>query len=122
MRMNKPTFFFLLAGLAVTLAPPVSALAKEKKNDFPTLARAEYIFSCMSAGGTNPLWMEKCACAVDTIASRITYAQYSEAETILTMQLSPTPNAAIFKSTAIAKGPVDRLYRAMAAAELKCFF
>lgn len=95
--------------------------AKEKVNDFPTEARAEYVFACMAANSMDKLFLRKCACAVDTIASHLSYEEYLHAETILRMQQSYSPDADAYRSVRVYKKPLDALFRAQAAAELRCF-
>ena len=43
-----------------------------KSNDFPTQARSEFVFACMSSNQSNRDFMAKCSCAIDEIAKRIT--------------------------------------------------
>lgn len=97
------------------------ALAAGKVNDFPTEARAEYVFACMAANNMDFLYLRKCSCAVDAIASRMTYEEYVHAETILRLQRSYSPDADVYRSVRVYKKPLDALFRAQAAAELKCF-
>ena len=44
-----------------------------KANDFPTLAKSEFVFACMSSNQSNRDFMAKCSCAIDEIAKRISY-------------------------------------------------
>ena len=60
--MSRP----LLIVLAL-LSLPVEALAG---NDYPTVARADYVLGCMAANGNTRIALEKCACALDSIAER----------------------------------------------------
>ena len=46
-----------------------------KSNDFPTLARSEFVFACMSSNASNRDFMAKCSCAIDEIAKRISYKE-----------------------------------------------
>jgi hypothetical protein len=96
-------------------------MAKGKINDFPTEARAEYVFACMSSNERNQEFLRKCSCAIDTIASRMTYDDYVGVQTILTLQQAHTPRTEAYRSLDVVKDPLDKLYRAEAAAELKCF-
>ena len=50
-----------------------------KSNDFPTLARSEFVFACMSSNVSNRDFMAKCSCAIDEIAKRINYEKYAQA-------------------------------------------
>ena len=47
-----------------------------KTNDFPTLARSEFVFACMSSNASNRDFMSKCSCAIDEIAKRMNYEEY----------------------------------------------
>ena len=38
-----------------------------KANDFPTQARSEFVFACMSSNESNRDFMAKCSCAIDEI-------------------------------------------------------
>lgn len=120
--MNSKTLL-MLGGCAAGAMMLTAGLAHAtgKANDFPTEARAEYVFACMESNLQNQEFLQKCSCAIDTIAKRITYQQYSDAQTILALQNSQLRNAEVYRSLDVAKKPLDLLYHAEAAAELKCF-
>ena len=105
MRMRIVRLSGVLIGSLMLMSGTV--LAKGKTNDFPTRARADYVFACMAANKPNQEFLRKCSCAVDTIASRIDYSEYEAAETVLTLQLANTPNAATYSSPEIAKPILD---------------
>ena len=91
-------------------------------NDFPTEARAEFVFACMATNGENREMLRRCSCSIDRIAEHLTYDEYVEAETVLRMRLMEGGDkAALFKETAWAKQIVDKLKEAQAEAELDCF-
>lgn len=90
-------------------------------NDFPTLARSEFVFACMSSNASNRDFMAKCSCAIDEIAKRITFEEYAQAEAISRLQLGASPREEAFKSVGLSKSTMDKLYRAQAASELECF-
>ncbi len=105
------------AGLALTLA--VSPLTAT--NDFPTRARAEYVFACMSSNGESELMLNKCACAVDTIAELMSYDEYVDAETVVRMRLMPGERTAMFRDVEWVRRSVEQLKAAQAEAEIRCF-
>ena len=74
-----------------------------KTNDFPTLARSEFVFACMSSNQSNRDFMAKCSCAIDEIAKRINYEEYAQAEAIARLQLGASPREEAFKSVGIIK-------------------
>ena len=51
---------------------------KTYSSDFPTLARSEFVFACMSSNASNRDFMAKCSCAIDEIAKRMTYKEYAQ--------------------------------------------
>ncbi len=98
-----------------------SAMAAPRTNDFPTETRVEYVFACMSDVPSNFIYLQKCSCALDTIAAHMTYEQFVEAQTYRSMLQSHNRNANIYASPDVSKASLDRFYHAEAVAELKCF-
>ncbi len=92
-----------------------------ESNDFPTVARSEFVFACMSSNESNRDFMAKCSCAIDEIAKRINYEEYAQAEAIARLQLGASPREEAFKSVGLSKERMDKLLRAQAASELECF-
>ena len=106
--------FVLLATGAVMAAP--AALS-----DYPTAARADYVFACMKSNGETRQVLEQCSCSVDVIASLLPYERYVTAETVLSLAQAPSRLGAEFRSTESARAAVDDLRRAQAEAEVRCF-
>lgn len=99
-----------------TAAPPASA-----QNDYPTAARADYVFACMASNGGTREALQRCSCAIDVIASLLPYADYEEAETVLRMRhLTGGYLAQTFRGTQ-ANAFVRRLQDAQAEADIRCF-
>jgi hypothetical protein len=90
-------------------------------NDYPTEARADYVFGCMKANGETRRALEQCSCSIDVIATVLPYERYVTAETVLSMAQVPGTLGNQFRSTEYAKGAVDELRRAQAEAEVRCF-
>ncbi|MBI6629158.1 hypothetical protein [Pontibaca salina] len=109
----------LCAGLLAMSADAQSV--PETINDYPTEARADYIFGCMAANGQGQDVLRKCACSIDRIASILPYAQYIEAETVLSMQQTGGERMSIFRTTRMAQDLVAELRRAQAEADIICF-
>jgi hypothetical protein len=108
----------VLAFLAMTAAPEASA---EDLNDYPTSARADYVFGCMKANGETQELLQKCSCSIDVIASIIPYERYVTAETILSMAQVTGPVGSEFRSTDPARLALQEFRRAQAEAEVRCF-
>jgi hypothetical protein len=90
-------------------------------NDYPTSARADYVFACMKANGETQEILQKCSCSIDVIASIIPYDRYVATETILSMSQVTGPVGSEFRSTESAKLTLQDFRRAQAEAEVRCF-
>ncbi len=116
-----------MVALTATLslvAPPASRAQSvtERLNDYPTEARADYVFACMATNGQSRQVLQKCSCSIDEIAAILPYEKYVEAETVLSMRLTGGERMAVFNSAASANNLVTTLRRAQAEAEVVCFF
>ena len=114
------------AALALALcAAPSLGLSQgvaERLNDYPTEARADYVFACMAANGQSRQMLLQCSCSIDEIASILPYEDYVQAETVLSMRLTGGERMAVFNSAVAAEELVVALRRAQAEAEVVCFF
>src|SRR5882672_6159678 len=72
-------------------------------NDYPTVARADYVFACMKANGETRRALEQCSCSIDVIASVIPYDRYVMAETVLSMSQVMGNLGTQFRSTEQAR-------------------
>ncbi|MEM9577771.1 MAG: hypothetical protein AAF999_12245 [Pseudomonadota bacterium] len=113
----------IIAAAALLFLPVAGGAqtAAERLNDYPTAARADYVFACMAANGQSRQMLERCACSIDEIASIIDYDAYLEAETVLSMRRVGGERMSFFKSSAMAEEIVAKLRRAQAEAEVVCF-
>jgi hypothetical protein len=112
---------FSCAVALVVLAGAATRSIAEELNDYPTSARAEYVFGCMKANGETPRALEQCSCSIDIIASLLPYERYVSAETVLRMSQVPGMLGNQFRSTEKARTALDDLRRAQAEAEVRCF-
>jgi len=111
------------AGFACALAVaigPIQSRASEL-NDYPTAARADYIFACMKTSGETRQVLEQCSCAIDVIASILPYDRYVSAETVLSLSQVPGRFGTMFQSPEQARSLVADLQRAQAEARVRCF-
>jgi hypothetical protein len=90
-------------------------------NDYPTVARADYVFGCMQVNGQTRDAVERCSCSIDVIASLLPYEQYEEAETVMRVRQRGGENASMFLTMPMMRAKVDVLKRAQIEAELRCF-
>jgi hypothetical protein len=116
-----PTLFRSSALLAILIVVPSRHARAEDLNDYPTSARADYVFGCMKANGETQELLQKCSCSIDVIASIIPYDRYVTAETILSMSQVTGPVGSEFRSTEPAKLALQEFRQAQAEAEIRCF-
>jgi hypothetical protein len=108
------------AALAAALAAAAPAGA-QAVNDYPTNARAEYVFACMATNGQTRDFLDRCSCAIDRIAEVLPYQDYVGAETILRMRQTTGERSGMFRSMPQLGEDVAELRRAEAEAEILCF-
>ena len=112
----------LPAGTVLALSMlAASHAAADDINDYPTSARADYVFGCMKANGETQETLRRCSCSIDVIASLIPYDSYVATETILSMSQVTGPVGSEFRSTERARQTLQEFRRAQAEAEVRCF-
>ena len=74
----------IVAATAVLVTTAAIAHA-DQVNDYPTSARAEYVYGCLKANGETRQAIDQCSCSIDVIASLLPYDRYVTAETVLSM-------------------------------------
>ncbi len=107
--------------LVLSASASVGQTVEQTLNDYPTEARADYVFGCMAANGQGQDILRKCACSIDKIASILPYEKYVEAETVLSLQQTGGERMSIFRTAQAAKVLEADLRRAQAEAEILCF-
>ena len=116
-----------LVGLVRRIVAILAALttmavnARADINDYPTSARAEYVFGCLKANGETRQAIEQCSCSIDIIASIVPYDRYVTAETVLSMSQVRGDLGGQFRTSEQAASAVNDLRRAQAEAEVRCF-
>ena len=108
-------------GACVALSIAAWPLAAQDLNDYPTVARADYVFACMKANGDSRRALDQCSCSIDIIASVLPYERYVTAETVLSMAQTIGDRGSQFRTTETAKTALNDLRRAQAEAEVRCF-
>ena len=112
----------IVAGSALAvLAATVIAARADEASDYPTTARAEYVYGCMKANGETRQAIEQCSCSIDVVASIVPYERYVTAETVLSMSQVQGNLGGQFRSSEAATSAVNDLRRAQAEAEVRCF-
>lgn len=116
----KQNFFALFVTLSILFSTAVAQDAA-CENDYPTAARADYVFACMTANGQTFETLHKCSCSIDVIASMLSYEEYEKADTVLRSQQDIGQRGIFFRESVWAKEIVDKLERAQAESTLQCF-
>lgn len=120
----------LVAAVALTGAPgsaqqvsvPADVdLGAALANDYPTEARADYVFVCMATNGQTREALRRCSCSIDVIASILPYEKYVDAETVLTMRQVQGERVGMMRTAAVANDFVRDLKRAQAEGDVRCF-
>lgn len=110
----------IVAVLAMLMTTATVARA-EDVNDYPTAARAEYVFGCLKANGETRQAIEQCSCSIDVVASLVPYDRYVTAETVLSMSQVRGNLGGQFRTSEQATSALNDLRRAQAEAEVRCF-
>jgi hypothetical protein len=114
-----PSLLPRLASLAlVILATPAPAATDAP---YPTDARAEFVFACMTTNGQNQDALHRCSCAIDVIASVLPYDKFEDAETVLRMRRSTGGYLGQTFRSAMSNDMVRDFEEAQAEAEVRCF-
>lgn len=118
--MKRVSLWIAIISLAMASGATAQSVA-ERLNDYPTAARADYIFACMVTNGQSREMLDRCACSIDEIASILPYEKYLEAETVLSMRRVGGERMSFFQNAVMAENMVAELRRAQAEAEIICF-
>lgn len=120
--MRISSVFFVPAIISVTAAWAAGGpAATSPANDYPTSARAEYVFACMQTNGQTRQSLQQCSCSIDVIASLIPYDSYVAGETVASMDQEPGQIGGMFRGSELTKEALANLRRAQAEAEVRCF-
>jgi hypothetical protein len=106
---------FLLAFNSVNAAEPQEE--KLPLHNYPTVARLEYVNTCMAKVGDKLAAMYQCACAIDRIADALSYDEFVEASTYARYATLPGEGGGIFRDSDQARQQAKR-YRELERASL----
>ena len=120
-KRSRTTFAALIAACQVVPITTSAQSVADRLNDYPTAARADYVFACMVTNGQTREMLDRCSCSIDLIASILPFERYEQAETVLSMRRVGGERMAFFKSAVLAENMVADLRRAQAEAEVVCF-
>src|SRR6187431_744161 len=110
-----------IVAVLITIVTTAMSARADDVNDYPTSARAEYVFGCLKANGETRQAIEQCSCSIDVIASLVPFERYVSAETVLSMSQVRGNLGGQFRTSEQAAGALNDLRRAQAEAEVRCF-
>ncbi len=122
--MRRPItrkFWLSLMGIALVTSSDPALAVGAPPNDYPTEARADYVFACMQVNGQTRDSLMKCSCSIDAIAAVLPYPEYASARTIMMMRQSTNRYRELFRTYGLFKNKVADLKRAQVEGELRCF-
>ena len=88
---------------------------------FPTHEKAEYVMACMTSNQNTPEYLHKCSCSIDYIESQMSYDEYINAETLMSLRQIEGEKSLLFKASPNAKEIFTNLQNILAEAEMECF-
>jgi hypothetical protein len=111
----------LVIVIALGSGPGLGTASAQAVNDYPTNARADYVFVCMATNGQTREMLDRCSCAIDQIATILPYDDYVRAETVMRMRQTPGERVGMFRQGTMVNDMVAAYHRAEAEAEILCF-
>ena len=92
-----------------------------KTANIPTNEKVEYVFACMQGNENSQAYIVKCSCSIDYIDEQMTYEEYVEAETVMSLRQMYGEKSLMFKSTPNAMEINSNMQNILAEAEMECF-
>lgn len=105
--------------MAAALLLPASAVMA---NDYPTLERVDWVMMCMfEHGGQTVDNLYACSCAIDGISKKMSFEEFSEANTYRQYQRMPGEKGGIFRDSDRGEELLEKLKTVRTEAEKGCF-
>ena len=92
-----------------------------KTKNIPTNEKVEYVFACMQGNEDSQAYLVKCSCSIDYIDEQMTYEDYVQAETIMSLRQIYGEKSLLFKNTPNAIKIYSNMQNILAEAEMECF-
>lgn len=87
----------------------------------PTSEKVEYVFACVQGNENSQAYIQKCSCSIDYIDEKMTYEEYVNAETIMSLRQIYGEKSLMFKNTPNAMEIYTNMHNLLAEAEMECF-
>ena len=92
-----------------------------KTKNIPTNEKVEYVFACMQGNEDSQAYIVKCSCSIDYIDEQMTYEDYVQAETIMSLRQIYGEKSLLFKNSPNAIEIYSNMQNILAEAEMECF-
>lgn len=89
-------------------------------NDFPTVARVEYVLECMNNHGGKQETLYQCACVIDRVGAQLAYDDYVTMSAALRYQTLEGPRGAEFRDPQSVKAMAAKYKTIQADAAKAC--
>jgi hypothetical protein len=89
-------------------------------NNYPTVARVEFVQECIATHGGKLENLYQCSCAIDRIANALSYDEFVEASTYAKYATLPGEGGGIFRDSDTAKQMAKRYRETQAEAYRSC--
>lgn len=121
--MDNTNFRWSSASLATVTLFTAAFLASPltMANDYPTIARVDYVLGCMAANGQDLLVMQKCSCSIDVIAELLPHEDYESVKTVMSMQDQPGELGMLFRTERSMQEDLYHFRSVQAEADMRCF-
>jgi len=103
-----------------TLCIGSAAGADSPVNNYPTVARVEFVQECIATHGGKLENLYQCSCAIDRIANALSYDEFVEASTYAKYSTLPGEGGGIFRDSDTAKQMAKRYRETQAEAYRSC--
>ena len=119
--LNYFIFFLFFFLLSCEEKKESSSVSEIKTQNIPTHEKVEYVFACMQGNEDSQAYIVKCSCSIDYIDEQMTYEEYVNAETILSLRQIYGEKSLMFKTTPNAMEIYSNMQNTLAEAEMECF-
>ena len=94
---------------------------EDSSESIPTVEKVEYVFACMQGNEDSQAYIAKCSCSIDYIDQLMSYEDYVNAETIMSLRQIYGEKSVMFRNTPNAIEIYNNMQNLLAEAEMECF-
>ena len=91
------------AGFSASLLCIAAVGAEPTMNDYPTVARVEYVNECIERSAAGLASLYQCSCVIDRMARGFTYDDFVEAQTFSKYSTLPGEGGGLFRDSEKAR-------------------